>query len=523
MPTAYGKGQRTMRLLPICLFGGILFSFFLTFANGQEPPSLPIPTPASPSAPATPNEKKEEGSGKEKMVSLDFNNVDLPVLVKFISELTGKNFVIDEQVRGKVTIFSPAKIPASHAYDVFLSVMDLKGFTVVQTGDLHQILPFAASPTPRTVYLYTLEHTEAEEIAKVVLGLVSKSSTPVRMGPRSSGEVKGNVQIVTDKTTNRLIITASEEDYKIVTDIIKQLDVKQRQVYVEAVVMEMSADKVRDLGTDLGAVFGYTSSDLGLVGGLNRNPEDIIGLAQVLKGGKDTSDLTGFGNLGIRPINARIFLHALQSSPEANVLSTPQILTSDKQKAEIVVAQNVPFPGSQSQTTGGNVQTTIERKDVGIILRLTPTVMENKMVKLDIYQEISSVVETASTADVEKLGPTTNKRSASTKVVVRDGQTAVIGGLIKDNVIVIKKAIPILSRIPILGWLFKSESKRVEKTNLLIFVTPHIVPETNSDLVLDTIRENKVKGAVNFMEENRLEGGPTQEEFLLKNMINLPK
>lgn len=323
-----------------------------------------------------------------------------------------------------------------------------------------------------------------------------------------------------------MIITASEDDYKIVTDIIKQLDVKQRQVYVEAVVMEMSADKVRDLGTDLGAVFGYTSSDLGLLGGVNRNPEDIIGLAQVLKGSSGTSgtaDLTGFGNLGIRPINARVFLHALQSSPEANVLSTPQILTSDKQKAEIVVAQNVPFPGSQSQTTGGNVQTTIERKDVGIILRITPTVMENKMVKLDIYQEISSVVETASTADIAKLGPTTNKRSASTKVVVRDGQTAVIGGLIKDNVIVIKKAIPILSRIPILGWFFKSESKRIEKTNLLIFVTPHVVPDTGSDAVLDTLRENKVKDAVNFMEENKLEGGSIQEEFLLRNMINLPK
>lgn len=218
-------------------------------------------------------------------------------------------------------------------------------------------------------------------------------------------------------------------------------------------------------------------------------------------------------------VNIRALLRALQSNTDVNILSTPQILTSDNQKAEIVVAQNVPFPGAQSQTVGGNVQTTIERRDVGIILRLTPQVLENNLVKLDVYQEISSVVDTAQTVGTIVLGPTTNKRSANTTVIVHDAQTVVIGGLIRDNVVVTQRKIPLLGDIPLLGWFFKFQSRRFEKTNLLIFLTPHLVRESED---LDTIRGRKVGGATAFLEENRLERREHREEFF-NQLINLPR
>ncbi len=335
--------------------------------------------------------------------------------------------------------------------------------------------------------------------------------------------------MVTDKATNRLIITASDRDYEIIEGIIKQLDVKRPQVYVEAVVLEMSADRLRELGTDLGALFGYTKagSDLLLLGGFNETPPSLIGTAAVaaVAGAAAGAAVPAptVPDFDAKPINARAVLKALQSTPNANVLSTPQILTSDRQKAEIVVAQNVPFPGAQSQSVGGNVQTTIERKDVGIILRLTPTVMEKARVKLDVYQEISSVVETAGvTGSGVNLGPTTNKRSASTAVVVNDGQTAVIGGLMRDNLIVSTRSIPLLGSIPFLGWAFKSETKRIEKTNLLIFITPYIVPETEGENSLDNIRMKKVEKTMNFMEQNRL-GGDSERGKFLDEMINPPK
>jgi general secretion pathway protein D len=494
----------------------------------QEPPAAPPPVFAPPPAPPpVPTPPAPPAHGKEdRLVSLDFDNVDLPVLIKFIGELTGKNFVLDEQVRGKVTIFSPVKIPASKAYDVFLSVLDLKGFTVVPDGAVYQILPAAASPPPRATHMYTLENTEAEEISKVLTGLVGRAGAiPIRPKSKPAKEIAGNVQMVVDKATNRLIVIASDEDYKLVEEMIKQLDIKRRQVYVEAVILELSSEKLRELGTDLGAVFGFVpsqGSDLAALGSFNQaDPTGLLQLGAALVGGV-LGTSTDFE--GKKPINARAFLHALQSTPETNVLSTPQILTSDRQKAEIVVGQNVPFPGASSQTTGGNVQTTIERKDVGMTLRLTPTVMEKSMVKLDIFQEISSLAETASVQGNATLGPTTNKRTATTNVIVRDGQTAVIGGLTRDNIIVSTKSIPFLflDKIPIVNWFFKKETRRVEKTNLMIFITPYIVPEEEGRNSLTELRQKKVGESLQFMKKNKVELDTGRKDELEK-MINLPK
>lgn len=455
---------------------------------------------------------------QEEKITLDFNDVNLPVLVQFISELTGKNFVIDERVRGKVTIFSPGKIPVSRVYDVFVSVLELKGLAVVVHGDIYQIRPLAEVPPARSVHVYTLENINAEEMAKILRGLVSKpagraglarqASGGAGVAGRAIGELSGPTQILADKDTNSLIITASDNDYEIIKAVIQKLDTKHRQVFVEAVVLEMRADKFRELGTNLGAVFGYTNSsrDVAAIGGFNQDPNDLIALARV-------------PGVEVGTVNIRALLKALQSEDDVNILSTPQILTSDNQKAEIVVAENIPFPGAQSQTVGGNVQTTIERRDVGVILRLTPKVLENDLVRLDVYQEISSVTETSQSIGNVVLGPTTNKRSANTTVVVRDGQTVVIGGLIRDNAVVTERKIPFLGDIPLLGWLFKVQSKRLEKTNLMIFLTPHIVKEQRD---LDEIRLEKTTQAAVFMEDNRL---PRREnrEVVFERMVNLPQ
>ncbi len=429
---------------------------------------------------------KTDPQGKE--VTLDFNDVDLPVLVKLVSELTGKNFVIDEKVRGKVSLVSPGKIPIERVFDVFLSVLELKGLTVVERGDIYQIRPFAEVPEERTVHVVRLKNMKAEEIAKVIRGLVAKPSARNRRVVRPTAELSAEVQILSDSETNSLIITATDTDFEILLGVIEKLDIKRRQVYVEAVVLEVSADKFNEFGTELGAAFGYVGEDVTVLGGFN-NTLDLTGLGQI----------ANTQGLGISPVNISAVIRALKSSSDVNILSTPQILTSDKQKAEIVVAQNVPFPGAQSQTVGGNVQTTIERKDVGIILRLTPDIQEDDRVQLDVYQEISSVIETAQSAGGQTLGPTTNKRSASTTVIVQDGRTVVIGGLIRDNLITVDRKVPFLGDIPLLGWLFRFSSKRVEKTNLMIFLTPHIVLDEKK---LEEIRIKKTEDSNRFIDEN---------------------
>ena len=176
------------------------------------------------------------------------------------------------------------------------------------------------------------------------------------------------------------------------------------------------------------------------------------------------------------PMNFAAVLHALQSHGAVNVLSTPTILTSDNKEAEIFVGQNVPFISSTNLSSTGLSQQSVERKDVGIILKITPQISEGEYVKLDLYQEISAVVPTVKTSvTVTAADLITTKRSAKTSVVVKDKDTVAIGGLIQDQDTDTESKIPFLGDIPGLGWLFKTNTHQRTKTNLLIVLTPRIV------------------------------------------------
>ncbi len=445
----------------------------------------------------------------ERMIALDFNAVDLPVFVKFISELTGKNFVIDERVKGKVTIYSPTRISIDAAYALFLSVLELKGFSAVPSGDIIQILPAVDAPPERKISVYYLENANTDEISKVLTQLVSRAPTPPVPGrPSLKAEFEGSIQIISDKATNSLVITATPKDYEMLKEVIKKLDRKRRQVYVEAVIMEITVDKLKEIGTDLNALAGYSNKDVSIIGGLNRTPEDFFNVA---------TSLTA-ASLPISITDVRAFLKALRSTSDVNVLSTPQVLTTDNQKAKIVVGQNVPFPTGSTVATGGQTVRTIERRDVGITLEITPQILEGDKVRLDIRQEISSVVETTNTALLTDVGPSTNKREASTSVIVDNQQPVVIGGLIKDDIKKTESKIPLLGDIPILGWLFKFHSQRNEKTNLLIFLTPYIVKESED---LKVLKERKGMEMKEFMDENKIEDRERRQK-LIEGMINMP-
>jgi general secretion pathway protein D len=201
-------------------------------------------------------------------------------------------------------------------------------------------------------------------------------------------------------------------------------------------------------------------------------------------------------------LNIGALLRALKSDSDVNVLSTPNILTSDNQKAEIMVGQNVPVPTGQTQnvvTGGQSIFNTIERKDVGIKLSITPQISSDDNVRLEINQEISDVVETSI---VSESGLITNKRSANTTVVIKDRETMVIGGLIRDNVTSAESKVPFLGDIPLLGWLFKYRSSKVEKVNLMIFITPYIIKNEQDALSVTRRKEEAIE---NFREEHRMQ------------------
>jgi general secretion pathway protein D len=447
-------------------------------------------------------------SSRSRMVSVDFNNVDLGVFVKFISELTGKNFVIDEKVKGKVTVFSPQPMSVEQAYKVFQSVLEGKGLTAYPVGDVIRIVPITEAPTDRGIRVYTLQHANAEEMAKLISTLTTR--TLAAPGARADaqripGEFEGPVQVVPDKATNALIITASARDFEMLRGVVQRLDIRRRQVFVEMAILDVNVERLKELGNDLSGLVTHSSKDVGVLGGLNRQPEDVFSIAEAIT----RAGAAGSGiSLGI--VNIRAFLHALITRTDANVLSTPQLMTVDNQKARIVVGQNVPFlTGSTTSNVGAATVQTVERRDVGVTLELLPQILEGERIRLDIRQEISALTNTPPEILV-RLGPTTDKRETTTSVIVNDRESVVIGGLIKDNLILNESKIPLLGDIPGLGWLFRFTSRSVQKSNLLVFLTPTIIKEEKE---ASTVREQKSGQMKEFLQDNRLEG---KREELLK-------
>jgi general secretion pathway protein D len=434
---------------------------------------------------------------------MDLTNVTIPTLVKYVSDLTGKNFVIDERVRGKVSLMIPSGVAPDEVYRLFLSVLRLKGLTVVQDGPIYQVKPLGEAQGDRSLHIVKLKNANAEEVSKLLTTLTTQgrmvgtgqpgtAAAPMpTMGRLGGTEFEGFVSILADKPTNSLLITASERDRRVLDPIIEQLDTPRRQVFVEATIMEVALDRFRELGGSLTAAGYVTLSGVGRMdAGFNADPT-VANQATTSQGGFPSSTppsaTTGSAVTALSPsqFNAKLLLKALTSNSDANVLSAPQILATDGQKARIVVGSNVPFLTGTSQSSGGQTIQTVERRDIGVTLELTPRILDQHQVLLDVRQEISSLVEGASTEILTRLGPSTNKREATTSLIVQSDQTVVIGGLVRDDVTKIVTRVPLLSDIPVIGWLFRNESTKVQKTNLLIFLTPHVI-DGPTDLALHT-------------------------------------
>jgi general secretion pathway protein D len=432
-------------------------------------------------------------------ITLDFNEVELSVFVRFMSELTGKTFVLDEKASGKITVFSPTKVTLDQAYSMFLAALEVNRLTAIVKGNTIQIVQTAEAPPVRDVFVYRLRHANAVDVAAVLTNLVAKSqAVPVSTGGRPPlrplNEFEAPVMVFADRATNSLIISSTKPAYDRLYKVIQELDTRRKQVFVEVVILEVSLDRLRKIGNDpvqaLG-VFRFNDGSKGTLdatGGFNTAPENLASVAQALSGA-----VTG-ATTALNTVNVRAFLQLLMTLTDTNILSTPQVMASDNQKAKIIVGENRPFPTGQAQGITGGTLVTVERKDVGVTLEMTPQVLDNGLIRLEIKQEITAISENVAqtigsgSASVP-VGPTTTKRAMETVTVAHDQQTIVIGGLVRDNLTINESKVPFLGDIPLLGWLFKSQSKQVEKLSLLVFLTPRLI---NNEA--DMVRLNTEKG-----------------------------
>jgi len=316
----------------------------------------------------------------------------------------------------------------------------------------------------------------------------SAANTPIT--PSAQPSTGGQVQA--DPATNSLIITAPEPQYRQLRAVIDQLDGRRAQVLVESLIVEVNNDKAAEFGIQWQNIIGNGNSSV--IGFLGSNfsaavaGQNIFSLATQNGGTSVVPPATGF-NIGVaRNIDGRIVLSALarffERSGDANVLSTPNLMTLDNEEAKIVVGSNVPFVTGQFTNTGASGNTvnpfqTIERKDVGLTLRVKPQIADNGTVRLTIYQETSSVDQNTRS---DPNGPTTTKRTIETNVLVDDGQIIVIGGLLQDQYGNNQEKVPGLGDVPVLGNLFRSEARSRTKSNLMVFLRPVVVRDaTESD------------------------------------------
>jgi general secretion pathway protein D len=640
-------------------------------------------------------------------VTLDFKNVELTELILTISELTGKNFLYDETVQGKATIISPDSMTLDAAYQLFLTVLNVKGYTVVPSGNTNKIVSLKSAkesslptlvngkgksteqvitrvfrlkhldvgivaqtvlmplmPTTANVAAYPpgnsliitdtganierlakiireldqpnvaneieiimLKNSQADDIAKALNETMSQpdAASPARRraatganlanevltkiipypagrcvivtasredmviiktliarmdqeidgtrsninlcylenadavtlaatlneilsgiktdakgskkeglaagsppaGPISAGPLSPNslsaspVSITADKPTNSLIINASLDNYKTIKQIIDKLDIKRKQVYVEALILELSMDATQRLGVSLqgagtadgnGIIFGSSNQNTGPVGIGDALKQTIPGAPDLLTKAIDGMLAGGFfnpitvtgpnGNLITVPALS-VLIDVSKTDTDVNLLSAPRLLTSDNEEAEIIVGSNVPIITGRLTDVGSNdglaQRVSVERQDVALVLRFTPQITDGDLVRLNVYQEITSIAPAtqalvASVGNPSDVGPTFTKRVLRNTVLVENHKTVVLGGLIDTNVTESVTKVPILGDIPGLGWLFKRTSTQKEKTNLLVFINPTIIKNAK-DLDLITDRNRKAAGA----------------------------
>lgn len=338
--------------------------------------------------------------------------------------------------------------------------------------------------------------------AQLGQGALQQTAAPTPTALPSGGPA-GFIQA--DPATNALIITASEAVYRNLRTVIDQLDARRAQVYVESLIVEVSAEKAAELGVQWAGLSGSENSQyrLGVASGFGQGGNNLINQA-VNRATTGNPLPPGNGiNLGIfRQVNGALTLgalaRALESEGNANILSMPNLITLDNEEARIIVGQNVPFVTGQftTQASGGaagvNPFQTIERRDVGLSLRVRPQVSEGGTVKMAIYQETSNIQPTSNASDI-----ITNKRSIETNVLVDDGQIIVLGGLIEDRVTDGVEKVPGLGDIPGVGNLFKYQTRKGTKTSLMVFLRPTVIRSNQQSVNVagdryDFIREVQV-------------------------------
>jgi general secretion pathway protein D len=340
------------------------------------------------------------------------------------------------------------------------------------------------------VQVVYLKNAQAKEVAT--------SLTVALANLKITGALEGaqEVQVSADEGTNALIVTASAQDFQVIADIIDKLDIVREQVIVDMLIVEVSEDTLKEIGVDWATIDNAVADSVRFFGATNFGPRvDFIG------GDWEGFSVGAWKQTKSGPGIAAI-LQALEQKSGVNILSKPNIVTSNHNKAKIVVGENIPFV-MQSRITETDPATptairTFEYRDVGITLEVTPHVSQSGLIRLELNSEFTKFIDTGS-LDTQR----TTKREAQTNITMNSGSTVVIGGLIRDDKVTVEKKIPLVGDIPLVGELFKMRRDQLQKTNLLMFITPHVMGSQDDLDRITTAKKNEMKEATEGLKQKQ--------------------
>ena len=609
---------------------------------------------------------------QQPAATLNWKDADIRQVVEAVSAVTGKNFILDPRVTGRVTLLSPTPLGPDALYEAFLSILQVHGYVAVDSGDLIKIIPDAtarqfpsrmgtegaAGPddmatsvvqlrnvgatqlvpilrplipqyghlvahagsnmliisdraanvsrmvsiirridqaSDEDIEVVPLLHASAAEIVRIMTALtqagrgdgspvttslvadartnsvliggdknerlrlrtlIAHLDTPLEDGGDTqvrylryadaeelssklqshfSGQVQSaaagqaggaasnnEISVWADTQTNAIVVNAPPKMMRALMQIVDKIDIRRAQVLVEAIIVEVIADKSNELGVTW-AIEGTGSNTPIAVTNFPGSMNGVVQLGAAAGGGAtDPSSLIdagitiGVGRLSDSGVSFAAILSALEGNADTNIISTPSIVTTDNEEATLNVGQEVPFvTGSYSNTgsVGGAVNPfqTIQREQIGVKLAITPQINEGNSMVLEISQEISSLAQSAG----EAVDLITNQRIVETTVIVEDGEILVLGGLLEDVLRESNQSVPILGNIPLLGNLFRSRKTEKVKTNLMIFIRPTILRDTATIAIETNQKYNMMRDVMRANQSSDIALMPDEDRFTL--------
>lgn len=454
-------------------------------------------------------------------ININFKDIKVDDLIKITSKITKRNILVTQIINEKVDYIPTQKITKENLFDILETTLKEKGYFLVEENGVLKVKKVEIiKEEEQFTEVVGLKNVDGANIIKILDDVVNKKYINKPTKPFVS----------LDLESNSLVIMASKDELKQIKDLMQELDKEKAQVYVQAKIIEVNNELVNKIGISYGIINASARSD-----GINAISSNLNGGSNAIKEAVDT--------LGIRMSDVNIksglalgaSLNLLQQNGALDIVSEPSILAIDNKESSIYVGEKISVEISSTLTDGGLQRTNYEREDIGLTLKVKPRISSDTKLTLEINTLLEGIKSTSVSAG---QNPDTLKKEIKTAAILNNGESVIIGGLIENKNEIIEQKVPVLGDIPLLGELFKNDSKMNKKNNLVIIVTPYMIPKSKdityireqlSELKkledkylqdsLSIIKDNSKKGKENIFVENNENDNKSEHEKKVKEIL----